>query len=436
MPEVVDNVKVGQFIKDQLKENKISQDALAQKLNITKTAVSQNLNGKSSFSRKNLNVIAELLNMKVEDILNCKRSDAEEFDSPYQALARRGLADFKRNYSRETVIEEPDIFGRVLVDYLIDEDVLEIFSYLHELEALFVRDHFHRAKDIYLKLIEYCLKNDLPGTIRYIKAYSDLNNCFDISLYNNAKTIWDMINKETNKYLIEEMMELKIIQEYKVIFFNMKRPVKAITKQLWLDTIARYKLNHVLNVYLEFYAMEEDFLSFVKVMFNEQFPKGIELFMKKFFKEELPDNKRATFNFQKAILIVMDNDHLNLFKKMIGLRVYESLTDVISKGIMSEKKSYYEYCLKLEEVKKDIDYERVGQIAVKHKDLSVLDMVVGKLHEKELNFLLSEVLDEDAETMEYLVKHGAKFDFDYYNSHTMKNINQLIEYLSKEEVSK
>jgi hypothetical protein len=216
----------------------------------------------------------------------------------------------------------------------------------------------------------------------------------------------------------------------------MKRPVKAITKQLWLDTIARYKLNHVLNVYLEFYAMEEDFLSFVKVMFNEQFPKGIELFMKKFFKEELPDNKRATFNFQKAILIVMDNDHLNLFKKMIGLRVYESLTDVISKGIMSEKKSYYEYCLKLEEVKKDIDYERVGQIAVKHKDLSVLDMVVGKLHEKELNFLLSEVLDEDAETMEYLVKHGAKFDFDYYNSHTMKNINQLIEYLSKEEVSK
>ena len=68
MPEIVDNVKVGQFLKEQLKEQKISQDALAQKLNITKSAVSQNLNGKSSFSRKNLEVISELLNMKIEDI--------------------------------------------------------------------------------------------------------------------------------------------------------------------------------------------------------------------------------------------------------------------------------------------------------------------------------------------------------------------------------
>lgn len=436
MPEVVDNVKVGQFIKDQLKENRITQDALAQKLNITKTAVSQNLNGKSSFSRKNLSVIAEMLNMKVEDILNCKKSDSEEFDSPYQAFARKGLADFKRNYANETVIEEPDIFGRVLVDYLIDEDVLEIFSYLHELEVLFVRDHFHRAKDIYLKIIEYCLKNNLPGTIRYIKAYSDLNNCFDISLYNNAKTIWDMINKEQNKYLIEEMMELKIIQDYKVLFFNLKRPVKAITKQLWLDTIAKYKLNHVLNVYLGYYAMEEDFLSFVKVMFAEQYPKGIELFMKNFFKEELPDSKRSTYNFQKVILMAMENDHLSLFKKMINLRIYESLTDVINKGVAGGKKSYYEYCLRLEEVKKDIDYERVGEIAVKHKDLEVLDLVVSNLHEKELNFLLSEVVDEDVETMEYLVRHGAKFDFDYYNSHTMKNINQLIEHLSEKGVKK
>ncbi|MCK9546844.1 MAG: hypothetical protein M0Q25_09095, partial [Sulfurospirillaceae bacterium] len=66
----------------------------------------------------------------------------------------------------------------------------------------------------------------------------------------------------------------------------------------------------------------------------------------------------------------------------------------------------------------------------------VLDLVVSNLHEKELNFLLSEVVDEDVETMEYLVRHGAKFDFDYYNSHTMKNINQLIEHLSEKGVKK
>ena len=103
MPEIVDNVKVGQFLKDQLKEQKISQDALAQKLNITKSAVSQNLNGKSSFSRKNLEVISELLNMKIEDILSCKRSDNDEYASEFQKLARRGLNEFKRNYAKDIV---------------------------------------------------------------------------------------------------------------------------------------------------------------------------------------------------------------------------------------------------------------------------------------------------------------------------------------------
>jgi len=433
MPEIVDNIKVGQFIKDQLKEQKISQDALAQKLNITRNAVSANLNGKSSFSRKNLEVISEMLNMKIEDILSCRKSEFEEYASEFQKLARRGLSEFKRNFAKDVVISEPDIFGKVLVDYLIDEDKEDIFIYLHDSEVEFVKNHFHRAKDIYLKVIAYVLKKNLPGAIRYIKAFSDLNSCFDISLYNNSTEIWNMINTEANRYLIQEMMELKITQEYKVLGFKTKKVVKAITKNLWLEIIAKYKPLHVLNVYLEYYANPEDFYSFTKVMIRGDYSKAIEAFVKKFFTEEQPNNKRSGYNFQKAVNLIIENDNFVLFKKFVSSKIYENLTEIIVKNIQNYQKNYFDYALGIQKANLDIDYVKIGLIAVKYSSLEILDSVIKYLDQKELNLLLSEVVNDDTEVMKYLVNHNAKFDFDYYNSHTMKNINLLIESLNKKE---
>ena len=433
MPEIVDNIKVGQFIKDQLKEHKISQDALAQKLNITRSAVSQNLSGKSSFGQKNLEKIADILNMKVEDILSCRNSENDEFSSEYQKFARKGLAEFKRNYAKEVTISEPDIFGKVLVDYLIDEDVEDIFIYLHDSEVEFVKNHFHRARDIYLKIITYALKKNLPGIIRYIKAYSDLDNAFDISLYNGAKEIWHMIDKESNRYLIEEMMELKIRQDYRVFGFKNSKMVKAITKNLWLDIIAKYKLNQVLIVYLDYYGNPDDFYSFCKAMISHDFIKAIETFIKKFFVEEQTENKRSTYRFQKAINLIIENQNLSLFKKFVNQKIYENLTDIIVKAIQSDQKSYYEYCLKIQSENFDIDYKKVGYTAVKNQDLSILEIIKNELEQKELNYLLSEVVLNDLDTMKYLIKAGAKFDFDFYNSHTMDHVNLLIEQLNKKE---
>ena len=433
MPEIVDNVKVGQFLKEQLKEQKISQDALSQKLNITRNAVSSNLNGKSSFSRKDLEVIAELLNMKIEDILSCKKSDNDNFASEYQKLARRGLNQFKRDYAKDMAISEPDIFGKVLVDYLVDEDKEDIFIYLHDSETEFVKNHFHRAKDIYLKIISYVLKKNLPGAIIYIKAFADLNNNFDISLYNNAPEIWKMIDVEANRYLIEEMMELKINQEYKVFGFKTQKMVKAINKQLWLEIISKYKVTQVLNVYLDYYASEEDFYSFTKVMIKNDFSKAIETFVKKFFTDELSENKRSAYNFQKAINLIIEKDNFNLFKKFINLKIYENLTDIVIRSIQNNQKNYFEFVLKIKKENYDIDYPKVGLLAVKNASLSILDSVISNLDQKELNMLLGEVVNDDVLVMKYLVDHGARFDFDYYNSKTMNNINLLIEHLNKKE---
>jgi transcriptional regulator with XRE-family HTH domain len=433
MPEIIDNVKVGQFIKEQLKDSKITQDVLAQKLNITKTAVSQNLNGKSTFSRKNLQVIADLLEMKLEDLLQCKRREDDNFDSEYQKFARKGLAEFKRNYAKDVVINEPDIYGKVLVDYLVDEDVEDIFIYLHDAETEFVKHHFHRAKDIYLKIISYCLKKNLPATIRYIKLFSELNNSFDISLYDQAEEIWKMINVESNRYLIEEMMELKINQEYKVFGFKNSKLVKALTKNLWLDTLAKYKLAIVLNVYLDYYGNPDDFYDFTKVMFKEKFPKGIEIFVKKFFSGEVSLNKRSSYRFQRVINLVIEDGHFTLFKKFVSNKIYENLTDIIIKAIDSDQDKYYEYCLSLEKNNFDIDYKKVGLLAVKKNMRSILEIIINELDEKEKNYLLSEVTNNDLEMMKYLFHHGARFDFDFYNAHMMKDANLLLEHLSEKE---
>lgn len=53
MPTIIDNLKVAEKIKKLLKDNNMTQEQLANKLSITKSAVSQNLRGKSNFDIQN-----------------------------------------------------------------------------------------------------------------------------------------------------------------------------------------------------------------------------------------------------------------------------------------------------------------------------------------------------------------------------------------------
>ncbi len=435
MPEVIDNIKVGEFIKTLLKENNMTQESLAQKLMISKSAVSQNLNGKSSFDMQNLMSIAKIFNISLDDLLKCKKKQDQDYISEYVKFASKGLDEIKKYSAKDLQIQEPDIYGRVLVDYLIDGDVLDVFSYLHDQDVEFVKDYYHRAKEIYLKVLLYCLRNKLHNPIKYIRRYAIINNGFDINQTFYGIEIWSLINNDDSRKLIRQMIDLKIEQE--TIFMGIKRNrlVRVITKDMWVESIGSYKLDIVLDEYIKNFTDENDFYDFTKSMLLYEYYKGVDLFVKKYFSKEMSDGLKSAFNFQRTINLVIEKDDFELFKMMVDRRIYESLTEVIVQTVEKDQKEFYNYCLKGFENKvyEVIDYNKVGYVAIKKRNLEVLDLIKQNLDKRSLNYLLSEVKKEDIKTLYYLLDLGAEFDFKYYNLSTMANVNAIIKYLLKKE---
>lgn len=435
MPEVIDNVKVGEFIKSLLRENNMTQENLSQKLMISKSAVSQNLNGKSSFDMQNLMAIAKLFKISLDDLLNCRKREDEEFVSEYVKFAARGIDEIKKYNPKDLQIQEPDIYGRVLVDYLIDGDVVDVFSYLNDSNIDFVRDYYHRAKEIYLKIIIFMLRKKIKGVIKYVKKYSELNTLFDITNSYNGLEVWNLLNDRDNKSIIKEMIDLRIDQEYSFMGLKRVKPVKALPKELWIESIGIYKLDNVLDVYLKYYARADELFSFTSSMLLYEYYDGVEKFAEMFFSKELSSVAKTSYGFQKTVNLVISKNSFKLFQKFLELRIYESYTDVIVQAIKSDKVEYYDYCLKSAEnkVTEKLDYGQIGLAAVKKGNTKILDLVKSNLEQMHLNFLLSEVNKSDIKLLYYLINLGAQFDFKFYNSNTMSNMNAIIEYLLKKE---
>ncbi len=436
MPEIIDNVKVGEFIKSLLKENNLTQEALAQKLNISKSAVSQNLNGKSSFDMQNLLTIAEIFELSLDDLINCRKTDKsnqDNYDSEYLKFAAKGLNEIKKYDAKDLQIQEPDIYGKVFADYLVDKDLVDIFLYLHENQAIFVKDYYHRATEIYLKIITYMLRKRLKGVIRYIEKFSILNNSFDISDTVYASEIWKLIDTKENRELIVDIMELNIKQEYRLLGFKKLKVVKAMTKSLWVETIGLYKLKEVLNLYLEKFAKPIDLYPFTRAMLSYEYFSGIDAYVDKVHEKSLSHFYKKTYRFQTSINLVIEKDNFNLFKKFIEFEIYYNLTDVITYTIKSEKKQYYEYLLAKEMKDEEIDYLNICTAALKNKKLDIIKKTKNNLNQDQLNLLLSMTEKDDIDTMDFLIDLGAKFDFRYYNSQTIDKINTVISYLKKKE---
>ncbi|MBI9008982.1 MAG: helix-turn-helix transcriptional regulator [Tenericutes bacterium] len=437
MPEIIDNIQVGMFIKTLLRNNNMTQDALAQKLMISKSAVSQNLNGKSSFDIQNLMSIAKIFNLSLDDLLNCRENkESDDYISEYVRFANKGLEEIQKHKSSDLQIQEPDIYGKVFIDYLIDQDIEDIFIYLNKEDVEFVQDYYHRAKEIYLKIIIYMLRKDIAGVIKYIKRYAQINNSFDIIQSYNGLEIWNLIDKDKNIALVKQIMELKISQQFVMMGMKRKKEVKVMTQDNWIECIGVYKLTNVLEVYINNYARAEELFSFTSSMLLYEYSVGVEMFIDSFFTEKLSYGAKSSFNFQKTATLVVKKGNFNLFKKFIDMYIYESLTNTIVCAIDENKKEFYEYCLLNSDNKvlEPIDYSKLGSAAIRQNNIQLIEIIKNHFDQNTLNFLISEVNPENTELLYYLVSLGAKFDFKYYNSNTMKNCNAIIDYLYKKGV--
>lgn len=118
----MNNLEVGQYIKQRIKEKGITQDELAEMMNVTGSAVSQVLSGKNMFDVTNLQVLSRILDEPIDKILNAGEDPA----TALELLAMKSAENYKKEDPKLEKSKDKDHKGKNLFEYIIKHKNIEL----------------------------------------------------------------------------------------------------------------------------------------------------------------------------------------------------------------------------------------------------------------------------------------------------------------------
>ncbi len=434
MPDVIDNVKVGEYIKQLLKKKNMTQDDLAEHLNISKAAVSQNLRGKSTFDINNLIAIANLFEITLDELLSLKTEDSKNTMSEYQKVVNQGLGAIKTVQPQDLQIAEPDLYGKVLVDYIIDQRKLPMLLYLIENNVSLVHPYYHRAKQIYLHIIKFLLEEKRDEYQKFISLYTEIVGSFAIEDEQLELVVWGYLNQEKHQKYIESILKYKSTLKAKLFSIKQENENIPFTRKDLLIIIAKYKLSTILDTLITTQKRDDDFIEIVQLFIQNHYEEGIRYFISRYYKTPITIFKKTLLDVQKAFLLVVQSNHLDLVIDFASYGLYTDLTSVVKESIKLKYEAIYSHLIA--NYSKDIIFKRIAETCVETNNLPLLESISNNLTKDDLNYLVSWVKIEQIELLIYLLKKGARIDEKYYNLDTFKKINALIDSLLNKESDK
>lgn len=427
MPDIIDNVKVGEYIKQLLKKKNMTQDDLAQHLNISKAAVSQNLRGKSTFDINNLIAIANLFEITLDELLSLKTEESKETRSEYQKVVSQGLDAIKTVQPQDLHIAEPDLYGKVLVDYIIDQRKLSMLIYLIEHNVTLVHAYYHRAKQIYLHIIKYLLEEKRSEYQQFVTLYTEIVGSFKVEDEQLEMIIWGYLNQENHQGYIESILKNKTSLRTRLFAIKQENECIPFTRKDLLLVIAKYKLLTILDTLLTVQKRDDDFIEIVQLFLQHDFEEGIRYFIGKYYKSPITTFKKTLLDVQKGFLLAVQSNHLELVIDFASHGLFTDLTTITKEAIKCKHESIYSYLLA--NYSTEIIYKRIAETCIETNNLHLLESISSKLTKDDLNYLISWVKIDQMELLTYLLKKGARIDEKYYNLDTFKKINALIDSL-------
>ncbi|MBU1141795.1 MAG: helix-turn-helix transcriptional regulator [Firmicutes bacterium] len=428
MPDIIDNVKVGEYIKRLLKKKGMTQDALADALSISKSAVSQNLRGKSSFDIQNLMNIAKLFEITLDDLLNLKTEETSEVITEYEKLVNLGLSSIQKVNAQDLRISEPDLYGKVLVDYIINQRKLDMMLYLDQARIELVPNYYHRAPDVYLRLIKYYLEENQKDIMKFIIKYTELQGSFQIEDETMSFIIWGLLNKESNQDVVYDLMSYKSPSKNKFLsFLNTDKEHIPLTRQDYIEVISKFQLKHILKTYLITQNRDDDFVNIINRFIEHQFYEGIMMYIHHFYTKPIGWVKKVSLDVQGAMLSILDTNEFDLVIEFAKLGLYTDMTIVVKKAISKEQEKIYSHLIA--NYHDQIVFKKIAVTCVEVSNTVLLEDISHYLVQDDLNYLLSWTKLDDMKTMIYLLSKGARVDEKYYNLDTFKKINTLISHL-------
>lgn len=155
----MNNIKIGEYIKQRIKEKGISQDQLAEMLGVTSPAVSQVLNGKNMFDYPNMMNLAKILDEPMDKIVNA----GEETETYLEEFSKLSVEDYEKKDPEYKKVRDVDSKSKTLLDY-----VLKNKNYKLTMKLVSKGFYYEVAKDIRFVtlLIE---KNDSVNYLKHVQ---------------------------------------------------------------------------------------------------------------------------------------------------------------------------------------------------------------------------------------------------------------------------
>jgi len=429
MPDIIDNIKVGEYIKKLLKSKNMTQDDLAEALFISKSAVSQNLRGKSSFDIQNLIQIAKLFEITLDDLLNLKSDETSEVISEYQKVVNQGLSAIQKVPAQDLRMYEPDMYGKVLVDYIVESRKLDMLTYLIDEEVELVEDYYHRAKQIYLKVIKYLLEEKQYNFGDFIMKYTELNGSFHIDDETTGLIIWGLLNQEHYQDFMVELIKYKPSLKARWFSKGDEKERLPLTRVDYIEVIGKYQLSNILQTLMKVQPRDDDF-AFITLKFIEHgYFEGITLYVNNFFKTIPSAFKRASLDCQRAFMAVLKTNQFDLISLFADKGLYVDMTQIVRLSIKDHQEQVYSHLIAQHHA--EIIFKKIGETCVEVSNLELLDQILQYLTKDDLNYLVSWVKLDQIETLEFLLLRGARIDEKYYNLETFKKVNKLLDHLLK-----
>jgi len=433
MPEVIDNVKVGVYIKEMLKKKNMTQDGLANILSISKSAVSQNLSGKSSFDIQNLMAISKLFNISLDQLLTQKSDEIEVIVSEYERLAKKGIEEVKKLGTNRPNIFNSDVYGKYLVEYVMLNKDVELFRYLDDSSLIVLDNDNKRVKDVLVEIILFMLENNMPNIEGYIFQYAIKFKTFSIEDYAIEKDVWLGIDRSNDEKLITSLFCDEYIRSKKVLkVVKYNKSMGILSNMQWVEKIAKYKLDYILNILGSDLIEVLDLHTIIKEFIKYEYDQGILSLIHIFQGVQMDFLGLKRFKVQEAFEELSVHGKIDSVTLMVQKEMYIDIQRAIVLAINSNQKPIYEFLYDV--FHSELDFREICIAASKMGNMPLIENIIKHLSPDDMNIALASTGINDFQLMKYLISNGAEFVNKYYNFETQEKITLLLKkYISGKE---
>jgi len=240
--------------------------------------------------------------------------------------------------------------------------------------------------------------------------------------------MWTLLNKLENQDVVSKMLTVKEQAKTKLMnFMRNNENSTPLARKDYIELIAKHHLNQVLETYLNHQQSGDDLYHFTKTMIRYNYDEAIIKYVQTFYHQPTSWMSRLGTDRQKTMMLIVDTQNFDLIETFARHHLYTDMTEVVQKAIEYQLDQVISHLIG--HYKQAIQFRKIAKTCIESKNLTLLEDIIYRLEQDDLNYLLSWGDENDLETILFLVLRGATFDEKHYNMKTFKKVNQFIQYL-------